>query len=171
MSQQAFCNWATLRMFLVWLSHPATVSARITLTQHRVIGKPNSRSLQYAPPVRPPVFAPGSSPNPQLESLDRGPCGQHCMRASIRGHADAGPLAELLAPSRSAMFLNLGPAFLTQAVVWPQVSLQGVFACGPDGHHLIVSPCGETVRVNLAVGAPVRPLLRRSVPQQILKGK
>ena len=42
------------------------------------------------------------------------------------------------------------------AALPPQVSLQGVFACGPDGHQLLISPCGEAVRVNLAKGAPVR---------------
>ena len=44
----------------------------------------------------------------------------------------------------------------TPATAPPQVSLPGVFACGPDGHLLLVSPCGEAVRVNLAKGAPVR---------------
>jgi len=38
------------------------------------------------------------------------------------------------------------------------VSLAGVFACGPDGHQLLISPTGETVRVSLAKDAPVRAL-------------
>ena len=37
-----------------------------------------------------------------------------------------------------------------------QVSLAGVFACGPDGHQLLISPTGETVRVSLTKDALVR---------------
>lgn len=42
-----------------------------------------------------------------------------------------------------------------QSVLQTQVALAGVFTAAVDGHHLLISNTGETVRFTLAAGAPV----------------
>jgi hypothetical protein len=55
--------------------------------------------------------------------------------------------------------LEVCPGFSNQSRDWKnasQVALAGVFTAAVDGHHLLISSTGETVRFTLAAGAQVR---------------
>lgn len=57
-------------------------------------------------------------------------------------------------PSRNSMDQQ-APRMMLQST-WVQVALAGVFTAAADGHHLLISNTGETVRFTLAAGAQVR---------------